>query len=118
MQYAENLERIAGGLVNNEVREDPVEKNIPSREISAAVTDEGIFGQSVKAIEDISHYAVGGLQTFSFQKVEPNGVQVEDGFFSELKRVQGISSLDSPGAQFSSRPACGALRPGHRLCPK
>jgi hypothetical protein len=35
--------------------------------------------------------------TFAFQQEKPDGVDIEDGVFAEMKRVQLITGSDSPG---------------------
>src|SRR6185312_791232 len=61
MQYAEDSKRIAAWLINNEIRENPIEKNILSCEIGAAVAEGRIFGDLVETLEDINNHAVSGL---------------------------------------------------------
>jgi hypothetical protein len=51
MQHSKNLKRIASGLINDEVGENPVEKNVPTSEIGAAVAAVRDVRQLVKSLE-------------------------------------------------------------------
>jgi hypothetical protein len=58
VRHSENLKRIASRFINDKVRENPVEKNLLVREISAAVAAVWDVGQLVKTFEQLSDNSV------------------------------------------------------------
>jgi hypothetical protein len=116
VQHSENLKRIASRFINDKVRENPVEKNLLVREISAAVAAVWDVGQLVKTFEQLSDNSVRRVHALLLQEVKPDGVNIEDGIFV---------SLNSPDEFLSTQPAFAALplvrrpglrRPVPRLC--
>jgi hypothetical protein len=88
MQHPENPKGIASRFINDEVGENPVEKNLPAREIGAAVAAVWDIGQLVKTFEEFGDDPVRSLHALLLKKVKPDAVKIEDGIFSKLKRVQ------------------------------
>jgi hypothetical protein len=81
----ENLKRLASGFINDEVGENPIEKYLPIRKVGAAMAAVRHIGELVETFEEFSDDSFRSLQAFLIQKVKPNGVDVEDGIFGELK---------------------------------
>jgi len=75
---SENLKWLASGLIDDEVREKPVEKNPPTGEIGAAMAGVWYIGQIVETFGEISDDAVRRLQTLLLQKVKPDGIDIEE----------------------------------------
>ena len=88
---------LASGFIDDEVAENPVEKNLPTREIWAAVAAVGEVCKLEEAFEEFSDDPVGRLHAIPLHEVKPDGVDIEDGVFGKPKRIQ-IISLDSPDA--------------------
>jgi hypothetical protein len=86
---AENLKRIASGLIDDEVGKNPVEKHVPAREIGAAMAAVWDAGQSVKALEEFSDDPIRRFHALLLKEEKPNRVNIKDGIFGKLKRVQG-----------------------------
>ena len=70
---------------------------MPAGEIVAAVTNVRDFGKLVKALEQFGDDPVRRPYAILLQEEKPDGVDIDDGIFGKLERVQKIS-LDSPGA--------------------
>ena len=51
----------------------------------------------IEALEKLCNDPIGSLHTFAFQQEKPDGVDIEDDVFAEMKRVQLITGSDSPG---------------------
>jgi hypothetical protein len=73
----------------------------------------GDVGQFEKTFEEFSDDSVRRLHSLLLQEVKPDGIDIEDGIFRKLKRIQ-IISLDSPSALLLMLPTFGALPPGRR----
>ena len=91
MQHSENLKGIAIGFVYDEVGKNPVEKNLLARKIGAAVAAVWDVGQLIKNFEEFSDDPVRRFHALLLQNVKPDGVEIEDGIFRKLKRVQIVS---------------------------
>jgi hypothetical protein len=90
VQHAKHPQGPAAGLIDDQVGEDSVEQNRPAGDIGPAVTDPRHFGQPVRALEDLRDDPVRRFQSFAFQQVKPDRVDVENGIFGELKGFQRI----------------------------
>ena len=90
MKHSENLQGRAAGLVDDQVGEDSIKQNRAAGEIGAPVPHPGHFGQPVKPLENVGDYPVRRFQAFAFQKVKPNGVDIENGIFGKLKWLQVV----------------------------
>ena len=90
VKHAENLERFASRLIDDEVRECLVEKNILVREIGAAMAAAWDIGELVEGLEEFGDDAVCRLQPFALQEIKPDGIHVKNGIVGELKRIQGL----------------------------
>ena len=77
MKDSENLKWLASGFINNEVRENSVEKNSPACKIGAAVAAVWNLGQLLKIFEEFSDDSVRRLHSLLLQKVKPDGVDIE-----------------------------------------
>jgi hypothetical protein len=85
MKHPQNLKRVAAGLIDDEVRENPVEKNITARKIGAAVPTVGDASELVKTFEEFRDDPISRLHAALRQKIKPDGVDIQDGVFSELE---------------------------------
>ena len=88
MEDPENLQRRTSWLINDEVRENPVEKDVPVREIAATVATVRGVSQFVKALEEFAGNPVRCDQALLLQQIKPDRIDIEDGIFSELKGIQ------------------------------
>ena len=79
MKHPDNLKRLAPGFIDDEVGQNPVEKNLPACEIGAAMADVWNVSQLVETFEEFSDHPVRRLHTLLLQEVKPDGVDIEDG---------------------------------------
>jgi hypothetical protein len=77
-------------LIDGQVGEDSIEQDRPAGEIGSAVADSRHCGQSVKALENLPDYPVRCLQPFAFEKIKPNGVDIEKSLIGKLKWLQMV----------------------------
>ncbi len=85
MEHSENLKGIASGFINYKVGENPVEQNLPAREIGAGVAAVCDAGQLMKALEEFGDDSIRRFQALLFQKVKPDTVNIEDRIIPKLK---------------------------------
>lgn len=76
VQHSENLKGMASGFINDEVGKNPVEKNVPAREIGAAVAAVWDVGQLIKTFEEFSDDPVRRFHALLLPKVQPDGVDI------------------------------------------
>ena len=87
MKDPEDLEGTAPRLIDDEVGENPVEKNVPLRKVGAPMAAIRDLGQRVKTLEEFGYDPIRRLYALLLQKVKPDGVNIEDGVLGKLKRV-------------------------------
>jgi hypothetical protein len=97
---SENPNGIAPGLIDNEIGENSVEKNLTARKIGASMTAIRNFGDLVKALKEFRNDSIRCLYALLSQEVEPDGVDIKDGILGKLKGVQTFR-LDFRQVRFS-----------------